>query len=232
MLLFLRRQFAAEILLQPGWQFVRQLLEMVARALLHLESGLIEARHAVRLAHLDAAEEPAREQLVLVPGKLYHFAIQVRVVFFFQLVKVIQFGVVEPLEHRALLRRARLIARQLVKVERVQLELHGIADGPETHGIAQVAIRNHLQIAAAQEALPVGNGESTGELEAALASPGVAHLGTADFVFFNHRAAFWTSRWHSILPLPEPVPATRPAPVRPCIPASPARPACRRPWPG
>src|SRR5450759_1581454 len=88
MLLFLRRQFAAEILLQPGWQFVRQLLEMVARALLHLESGLIEARHAVRLAHLDAAKEPVGEQLVLVPGKLYHFAIQVRVVFFFQLVKL------------------------------------------------------------------------------------------------------------------------------------------------
>src|ERR1019366_4586528 len=159
-----------------------------------------------------------------------------RVVFFLQLVEVIQLGLIEPLQHRALLRRARFIARQLVEVERVQLELHGLADGAEAHGIAQVAIGDHLQIAAAQEALPVWHGESAGELEAALASPGVAHLGAADFVFLNHRAAFWTSRWHLMLPLPEPVPVlvlvTRPASIRPCIPAYPARPACPRPSPG
>src|ERR1039458_8582606 len=124
-----------------------------------------------------------------------------RMVFFLQLVQVIQLSFVEPLQHRALLRRARLIARQLVEVERVQLELHGLADGAEAHGIAQVAIGDHLQIAAAQEALSVGHGESAGELEAALASPGVTHLGAADFVFFDYGAAFWTSRWHFMLPL-------------------------------
>src|ERR1022692_1734798 len=155
-----------------------------------------------------------------------------RVVFFLQLVQVIELGFVEALRHRTLLRRACLIARQLVEVERVQLELHGLADGAEAHGIAQVAIGDHLQIAAAQEALPVRHGESAGELEAALASPGVAHLGAADFVFLNHRAAFWTSRWHLMLSLPEPVPATGPASIRPCIPAYPARPVCPRPWPG
>src|ERR1039458_8822151 len=121
------------------------------------------------------------------------------------------------------IRRIDIAARQLVEVERVQLELHGLADGPEPHGVAQVAIADHFQIAAAQEALPVRHGESAGELEAALASPGVAHLGAADFVFFNHRAAFWTSRWHVMLPLPEPVPVTLAAPRHPYIPAFPAR---------
>jgi hypothetical protein len=93
----------------------------------------------------------------------------------------------------ALIGRAGPVARQLVKVERVQLELHGVADGAEAHGIAEVAGGDYFQIAAAQEAFSVGNGEPGGQLEAAPAAPRVAHLRAADFVLFQDASAFGTS---------------------------------------
>ena len=115
------------------------------------------------------------------------------VILLLQFVQVVQLGFEEPLEHGALLGRVGLVARQLVEVEGIQLELHGVADGAEAHGVAQVAARDHLQFAAAQEALAVRDGEAGGELETALAAPGVADLGAADLVFFHDPAALRTS---------------------------------------
>ena len=119
-----------------------------------------------------------------------------RVVLLFQLVQMVELGLVEPLEHRALVGRVGLVARQFIEMEGVQLELHGVADGLEAHGIAQVAARNHFQLAAAQEALAVRDGEPGGQLETALAAPGVAHLGAADLVFFQNLVALRTRGWH------------------------------------
>jgi hypothetical protein len=135
-----------------------------------------------------------------------------RVVFLLQFVEVVQFGLVKPLEHRALVGSGRPSARQLIKVEGIQLELHGIANGLEAHGVAHIALRDYFQVAAAHEALAVRDGEPAGEFEAALATPGVTHLGATDFVFFQNAAALGTRGWHTYK-LPTLVPVIR-APTR------------------
>src|ERR1043166_2792232 len=119
-----------------------------------------------------------------------------RVILLFQLVQVVELGFVEPLEHGTLIRRSRAIACQLVKVERIELELDGVADGLEAHRIAELAVLDYLQIAAAHEAFSIRHGEAAGELEAALAPPGVAHLRAADLVVFDDGSAFRTGRRH------------------------------------
>ena len=129
MLFLLGGEFAAEVLFEAGRQFGGQFAEMVARALFHLEGGFVEVFDARSFPHMDAAEEPVGEELVLVPGKFHYFAIEVRVVFFFELVEVVEFGFVEALEHGALIGGFGFVARQLIKMELVQLELHGVADG-------------------------------------------------------------------------------------------------------
>jgi hypothetical protein len=56
----------------------------------------------------------------------------------------------------------------------------------------QVAVGQHLQLAAAKETLAVGHGEPGRQFETALASPGVAYLGAADLVFFQNRVTLGT----------------------------------------
>ena len=114
------------------------------------------------------------EKVLLVGRKLDDLAVQVGVVLLFELVQMVQLRFVQPLQRRPLLRCLRAIPRQLIEVERIQLELHGFADGLKAHRIAQVAFLNHLQVAAAQETLPVWHRDPAGQLEAALAAPGVA----------------------------------------------------------
>ena len=112
-------------------------------------------------------------------------------------------------------------------MERIQLELHGVADGAEAHGIAQLAACDHFQLAAAHKALAVRHGESGGQLETALAAPGVAHLRAADFVFVENAVALRTGGWHVNEPPPAPVSAGRGSarPMYSSIPCAARRPA-------
>ena len=80
---------------------------MIARAAFHFQRHLVQILHRRLLGQPNAAKEPVGEQLLLVRRKLHHLAIQVGVVLLLELVEVVEFGFVEPLEHRALLRRAR-----------------------------------------------------------------------------------------------------------------------------
>src|SRR5271157_581512 len=140
-----------------------------------------------------------------------------------ELVEMVQLGLVKTFKHRALLGRVGLVAGQLVEVERIELELHGVADGAEAHGVAQVASGDDLQLAAAHEALAVGNGEASGEFEATLAAPGIAHLRAADLVFFQDSVALRTRGWHI---------KRSPRSRLTCTLTWRARRACRLPWPG
>jgi len=119
------------------------------------------------------------------------------VVLLFELVQVIQFGFVQALERGALVGGLGAVAGEFVEVERVQLELDGVADGLEAHGIAQVAIGDDFEVAAAHEAFAVGNGEPAGQFEAALAAPGVAHLRATDLIVLDDASALRTRRWHT-----------------------------------
>src|SRR4051794_23727734 len=143
---------------------------------------------------------------------------------------MIELGLVQPFEDGTLLGVCRLVAGQFVKVERVQLELYGVADGLEAHRIAQLAILDQLQLTAAKEALSVRNGETARQFETALATPGVADLRAADFILFDNAAAFRTRGRHLISLLRRP---TRPlASARPYIRAFRVRRGGRPPWRG
>src|SRR5580700_7075129 len=107
---------------------------------------------------------------------------------------MVEFGFVEALQDQAMLRFDGPLARQLIKIERVQLELHGVADGAEAHGVAQLAAFHLGQIAAAEEALAVRQGESGTELVALFAFPGVADLRAADLVLVQYAMTLGTGR--------------------------------------
>src|ERR1035441_3344356 len=129
--------------------------------------------------------------------------------------QVVQLGLVEAFQHQAMLRLGGVLTRQLVKVERVQLELHGVAYGVQPHRIAQFAALHHGQIAAAQETLAIRQRESGGELVALLAFPGVADLRAADLVLVQYAMTLGTGRWHYTTPIYSNMPwaARRPAPM-------------------
>src|SRR5262249_25849422 len=148
------------------------------------------------IGYLETFEQPVGEELRFTGGELDDTAVEVGVILLFELVKVIQLGFVEALQDGALFGGAGTGAGELVEVEGVQLELDGVADGLEAHGVAELAVADDLEVAAAEEAFAVGDGEAGGELEAAFAAPGVADLGAADLVVFHDAAALRTSRWH------------------------------------
>src|SRR3954452_22851268 len=102
---------------------------------------------------------------------------------------MIELGFVQPFQDGALIWVRRLVSRQFVEVKRVQLELYGVANRLEAHGIAQLAVLDQLQLAPAKKALSVRNGETAGQFETALATPGVADLRAADFILFHDAAA-------------------------------------------
>jgi len=126
------------------------------------------ARPARVFGQVDAAEEPVGKQ-VLLASEESSTTLRSRCAWYFSSSswEVVQLGFVEPFEHGALLGRASLVARQLVEVERIELELDGVADGAEAHRIAEVATGNDLELAAAHEALAIRNGEPGGQFEAA-----------------------------------------------------------------
>src|ERR1039458_8732896 len=128
-LVFLRRQLLAKLLFQALRQSGGELAEVVARAAFHLQRRLVKAQDAGLVRHRQIAEEPLREQLFGIGRHLRDRGVQVGMILFALLVQVVQFGLVEALQHQAVLRFGGPFARQLVKVEGVQLELHGIADG-------------------------------------------------------------------------------------------------------
>src|SRR5579863_3359823 len=109
---------------------------------------------------------------------------------------MVELGLVQPLQHQAMLRLDRLLACQLIKVERVQLELDGIPDGAQAHGFAELAALHHGQVAAAHKALAIRQRESRGELMTLPAFPGVADLRAADLVLIQHAMTFGTRRRH------------------------------------
>src|ERR1035441_8653843 len=189
-------QFTAQIFFQPRRKLARQFAEMIAGAAFHFQSDPVQIADAGCFRHLDALEQPVGKQVLLIRRELHHGAVQVRVILLFQLVEVIEFGFVKAFEHGALVGRLGFVARQLIEMERVQLKLHGVADGLEAHGVAQVASGNQLQLAAAHETLAIGNSEPAGQFETALAPPGVTDLRAADLVFFQNRVALRTSGWH------------------------------------
>src|ERR1022692_623591 len=200
-LVFLRRQLLAKLLFQALWQSGGELAEVVARAAFHLQRRLVKAQDAGLVRHRQIAEEPVREQLFGIGRHLRDRGVQVGMILFAQLVQVVQFGLVEALQHQAVLRFGGPFARQLVKVEGVQLELHGIADGVQPHRVAQLAAFHHGQIAPAQETLAIGQRESGRELVALFAFPGVADLCAADLVLVQYAMTLGTGRRHYTLPI-------------------------------
>jgi len=85
-------EFGTEVALQAGRQLGRQPAEVIACALFHFQRGAIQLDHSGAFTHLDAAEEPAGEKLVLIARKLNDLAIEMGVLLLFQLVQVVQFG--------------------------------------------------------------------------------------------------------------------------------------------
>src|SRR6266542_6606278 len=101
---------------------------MIPRAPLHLERRLVQRKDALLSGHRDIAKKPVFEQLRLITGEIHYFPIEVGVIFLLELMEVIQFGFVEPLEYGPMFGAVCPVAGKLVEVERIEFELNGVAD--------------------------------------------------------------------------------------------------------
>ncbi|HAK56082.1 MAG TPA: hypothetical protein DCP38_11475 [Acidobacteria bacterium] len=106
-----------------------------------------------------------------------------------QRVQVVHLVLVELLEDGAEQRFLDLGQGEAIEVVRVQFELHRIPDRPDLHRVLEVVSLDELQLATAEEAGAVGNGEPGRDLVTRAAFPGVLYPGAADDVLRHHLAA-------------------------------------------